>query len=89
MFLSLEALTNDSRIYDVLVNAPGSFHDSAIFRMSMMKPYISRLYPEVQVLGDSEFALTDTVVTPYLGRERDDDNDKALFNHSTAKNAWK
>ena len=75
----------DHRIYDLVVNAPGSFHDSAIFRMSMMKPYIRRLYPKVQVLGDSAFALTDTVITPYSGRERNADIDKALFNHRHSK----
>ena len=73
----------DHRIYDLVVNAPGSFHDSAIFRMSMMKPYIRRIYPKVQVLGDSAFALTDTVITPYSGREKNADIDMALFQPPT------
>ena len=41
----------DRRIYDMVINVPGSYHDAATWRMSMMKPYLENLDPKAVVLG--------------------------------------
>ena len=42
----------DHRIYDIVANAPGSFHDSTIYNLSTMKHYLETRVPRIQVLGN-------------------------------------
>ena len=41
----------DHCIYNIVINAPGSFHDSTVYNLSQMKLYPETLVPRVQVLG--------------------------------------
>lgn len=77
----------DHRILDLVLNAPGSYHDAGIWRVSQAKPYLELLFPRVHVLGDSAFPLTDTMIIPFSKEETIADADKALFNirHSAAR----
>ena len=43
----------DKKIYDLVVNAPGSFHDAAIWAMSAVKPFLERRFPREHCLADS------------------------------------
>ena len=71
----------DHKIYDITMNAPGSFHDANVYNLSPMKHYLES--PDrgaIRVLGDSAFALSDRLITPYPSNETRHDNTKALFN---------
>ena len=41
----------DHQIYNAVNNAPGSFHDAAIWGMSEVKPELESIFPRVHVLG--------------------------------------
>ena len=41
----------DHCIYNIVINAPGSFHNSTMYNLSQMKLYLENLVPRVQVLG--------------------------------------
>ena len=43
----------DRRIYDIVPNAPGSFHDNTVYNLSTMKPYLESRVPRIQVLGNN------------------------------------
>ena len=77
----------DKLIYDLVVNAPGSFHDAGIYQMSGVKAYMETRFPCNIYLGDSAFPTSDVLVTPYSDRETAADPNKALFNrrHSGAR----
>ena len=59
----------DHTIYDIVPNASGSFHDANVYNLSAMKHYLESRHPRVRVLGDSAFALNDTIITPYPKNE--------------------
>ena len=89
-FNSLNVLVtggSDKLIYDLVVNAPGSFHDAEIYQMSGIKAYMETRFPRNICLGDSAFPTSDVLVTPYSARETAADPNKALFNrrHSGAR----
>ena len=42
----------DHRMYDMVINVPGSFHDATTWRLSLMKPYLESLNPKAVVLGN-------------------------------------
>ena len=71
---------SDKLLYDLVVNAPGSFHDAAIYQMSGVKPYMESRFPRHICLGDSAFPISDVLITPYSTAESNDDRNKALFN---------
>jgi len=75
----------DHRIYDVVVNAPGSFHDAAIWRISEIKQYLEMRFPRRYILGDSAFPITDNLIIPYTRRQAAEDVERALFNHRQSK----
>ena len=77
----------DHKIYDIVCNAPGSFHDASIYRLSQVKPYLESLYPRVYVVGDKAFALNDTMITPFKRNAANYNQDTKLFNirHSGAR----
>ncbi len=68
-------------------NIPGSFHDATSYRLSMMRAWLESWYPRVQVLGDSAFSLTDSMIRPYPRAESELHLTKAIFNirHSAAR----
>ena len=77
----------DRRIYDILLSAPGSFHDAAVWQMSQAKAYLSTLNPRHYVLGDAAYPISDHCLTPYSENEAQASFSKALFNirHSGAR----
>ena len=77
----------DHKIYDIVINVPGSFHDSSVYRLSRVKAYLETLYPRVYVLGDKAFRISDVMITPFKRNVPDFNNDKILFNirHSGAR----
>ena len=77
----------DHKIYDIVINVPGSFHDSSVYRLSRVKAYLETLYPRVYVLGDKAFRISDVMITPFKRNVPDYNNDKILFNirHSGAR----
>ena len=78
---------NFRRIYDILLNAPGSYHDAAVWQMSRVKGWASTLNPRHYILGDSAYPLSDHCLTPYPEDQAQEDFSKALFNirHSGAR----
>jgi hypothetical protein len=76
----------DRLIYDLVVNAPGSFHDAAVYQMSDIKPYLESRFPRV-CLGDAAFAISDVLMVPYSVPQAINDDTMALFNirHSGAR----
>jgi len=78
---------NFRRIYDIVLNAPGSYHDAAVWQMSRVKGWASTLYPRHYILGDSAYPLSDHCLTPYPEDQAQGDLNKALFNirHSGAR----
>ena len=64
----------------MVVNAPGSFHDATIYRLSMMKAWLESCFPRVQVLGDSAIGLNDTMMKPYPRPEAEQHLTKAIIN---------
>ena len=77
----------DKLIYDVVINAPGSYHDAAMYRMSFIKEYLSSRFPTQTCLGDSALSIAECLITPYSRPETRADPNKALFNrrHSGAR----
>ena len=55
----------DKRIYDILLSAPGSFHDGAVWGMSNARAWLETRFPQRILLGDSAYPQTDTLMTPY------------------------
>jgi len=55
----------DRRIYDILLSAPGSFHDAAVWSMSNAKAWLETRFPQRIMLGDSAYPQTDVLMTPY------------------------
>ena len=55
---------SDKLIYDLVVNAPGSFHNAGIYQMSGVKAYMETRFPHNNCLGDSAFPSSDVLVTP-------------------------
>ena len=53
----------------------------------MMRAWLESRYPRVQVLGDSAFSLTDSMIRPYPRAESERHLTKAIFNirHSAAR----
>lgn len=89
-FNSLNVLVTagcDKLIYDLVVNAPGSFHDAGIYQMSEVKAYLESRFPRQLCLADSAFAISDVLITPYSAPEAAADRNKAEFNgnHSSAR----
>ena len=78
---------NFRRIYDIVLNAPGSYHDAAVWQMSRVKGWASTLNPRYYILGDSAYPLSDHCLTPYPEEQAQEDFNKALFNirHSGAR----
>ena len=70
----------DRPIYDILLSAPGSFHDAAVWQMSQVKAYLSPLNPRHYVLGDAAYQISDHCLTPYSENEAQASFSKALFN---------
>ena len=77
----------DRRIYDILLSAPGSFHNAAVWQMSQAKAYLFTLNPRHYVLGDAAYPISDHCLTPYSENEAQASFSKALFNirHSGAR----
>jgi hypothetical protein len=47
----------DHTIYDMVPNAPGSFHDSTVYLLSNMKTYLEGRDTRIQVLGTYIYLL--------------------------------
>ena len=77
----------DRRIYDILLGSPGSFHDAAIWGMSEVRGWFETKYPRRYVLGDSAYAQSDCLMTPYPEEQSRRDDLKCLLNvrHSGAR----
>ena len=75
------------KIYDVVINAPGSYHDSAIWTMSRSKGWLETRFPRRFVLGDSAYPQSEVMMTPYPEDQIQNDDNKCLFNvrHSSAR----
>lgn len=87
-FNSLNVLVTagcDKLIYDLVVNAPGSFHDAGIYQMSGVKAYLESRFPRQLCLADSAFAISDVIITPYSAPESAADPNKAEFNSNHSK----
>ena len=70
-----------------MCNAPGSFHDPSDNLLSQVKPYLESSYPRVRVVGNTAFALNDTMITPFKRNAANYNQDTKLFNirHSGAR----
>ncbi|XP_023336552.1 uncharacterized protein LOC111707651 [Eurytemora carolleeae] len=55
----------DRRIYDILLTAPGSFHDAAVCSMSQGKGWLETRFPQRFFLGESAYPQTEVMMTPY------------------------
>ena len=77
----------DRRIYNINLGAPGSYHDSAVWTLSQAKAWFEVKFPQRYVLGDSAYAQSDFLMTPYSEAESRIDDNKCLFNirHSSAR----
>ena len=56
-------------IYDLVVTAPGSFHDAGIYHQSHVKAWLETKFPRRLCLGDSAFAISPVMITPYTTAE--------------------
>ena len=82
-FNSLNVLVTggcDKLIYNLVYNAPGSYHDAGVYQMSGVKAYLESRFPRNICLGDSAFPISDVLITPYSTIESNRDRNKALFN---------
>ena len=70
----------NQEFFDMVVNAPGSFHDATINRLSKMKAWLESCFLRVQVLGDSALGLNDTMIKPYPRPKAEQHLTKAIFN---------
>lgn len=77
----------DRRIYDIVLSAPGSYHDAAVWAMSRAKPWFETQVPRRFILADSAYPQTDVLMTPYPENQARQDDNKCLFNvrHSSAR----
>ena len=55
----------DRRIYDILLTAPGSPYDAAVWNMSLGKGWLETRFAQRFILGDSAYSLTKVKMTPY------------------------
>ena len=76
----------DRRIYNILCQAPGSFHDAAIWGQSDALAWFRTEFPYKFILGDRAYPQSEFLMTPYSEREVRLDDMKALYNirHSGA-----
>ena len=76
----------DRKIYNVLLAAPGSFHDASIWELSKVKAWVETKFPRRFILGDSAYPLSNVFMTPYSEDESRNDDNKCLYNirHSQA-----
>ena len=72
------------RIYNILLSAPGSFHEAAVWQMSQVKAYLSTLNLRHYVLGDAAYPISDNCLTE---NEAQPNFSKAFhnFRHSGAR----
>ena len=77
----------DHLIYDQVVNAPGSFHDAAVYQMSDIEPNLESTFPRDICLGDAAFAISDVLMVPNSVPQAINNDTMALFNirHSGAQ----
>ena len=77
----------DRRIYDIQLGAPGSYHDAAVWQLSQTKAWFETSFPRRMILGDSAYALSTVLLTPYPEDQSRVDDNKCLFNirHSGAR----
>ena len=75
------------RIYDIVLQAPGSYHDAAVWEMSRMKAWLETQDPKRFILADSAYPQTTVLMTPYPENQARDDDSKGLYNvrHSSAR----
>ena len=66
------------KILDIVLDYPGSAHDSRIFKNSEVKAYLEQL-PWL-VAGDAGYAISTTLIKPYSTTEAANDPFKRLFN---------
>ena len=67
------------KIHDLVINVPGSFHDAAAYGMSAMKAYLESSFLRQVCLGDSAFALSDVLITPFSQNVARNDRRKTFF----------
>ena len=75
------------KIFDIVLSAPGSYHDAAVYSMSRAMAWLETRFPRKYVLGDSAYAQSLVMMTPYPEDQVQDDDGKCLFNvrHSSAR----
>ena len=64
-FNSLNVLVTggfSGKIYDLVVTAPGSFHDAGIYHQSHVKAWLETKFPRRLCLGDSAFAISPVMI---------------------------
>ena len=70
----------DRRIYDINLRAPGSYHDATTWLLAEPKAWFETRFPQRYVLGDSAYAQSDVLMTPYSEPESRQDDNKCLYN---------
>ena len=75
------------KIYDIVLAAPGFYHDAAVWSLSWVKAWLETRFPHRYTLGDSAYPQSLVMMTPYPVNQTQDDDSKCLFNvrHSSAR----
>lgn len=64
--INVLAICDDTMAFTyVYADRPGSCHDARVYRVSAASDIISRLAPEMHILGDSAYSLLPWLLTPY------------------------
>ena len=71
-------------IYNLVVKAPGSFHDAVIYQMSGVKAYLETRFPRNVCLRLSVFTVFDVLSLPIRRRKQRQTSTKACSTAGTS-----
>lgn len=73
------------RFIDAYAGWPGSVHDSRVFRNSPITAELEKLPPNLHILGDSAYSLSNSLITPFreVGDLKEEDIRYNIIHSST------
>lgn len=71
---------------DAYAGWPGSVHDSRVFRNSPITAELEKLPPNLHILGDSAYPLSNSLITPFreVGNLKEEETRYNIIHSSTS-----
>ena len=75
-----KVVEDDHRLYNINLHAPGSYYDATTWLLAEPKAWFKTQFPQRYVLGDSAYAQSDVLMTPYAEPASRLDDNTCLLN---------